>query len=261
MLLPTDLQQQLTPEYVASLPQEAQSELADLLEERERVWNRTMIERLYPDTGPLRRELYPKHLQFFAAGTDEMERCMMAANRVGKTLGVGGYETALHLTGEYPDWWEGRRFDHPIRAWVAGDTGETTRDIVQLALMGPIGELGTGLIKGEHIIGEPTKRQGISQAMDIARIRHVSGGISQVGFKSYDQGRKKFQGTEKHLVWCDEEPPEDVYSECMLRLMTVNGMMLCTFTPLEGLTNVALRFLPELAPIEETDASAEGMAA
>ena len=31
------------------------------------------------------------------------ERAMMAANRVGKTWGAGGYETALHLTGRYPD--------------------------------------------------------------------------------------------------------------------------------------------------------------
>lgn len=164
------------------------------------------------------------------------------------TWGVGGYETALHLTGEYPDWWPGRRFDHPIEAWAAGDTSETTRDIVQAALMGPLGELGTGLIPAANIIGEPVKRAGVPGAMDTGRIRHKSGGISLIGFKSFDQGRKKFQGTAKHLVWLDEEPPEDVYDECMVRLMTVDGMMLCTFTPLEGLTKVALRFLPGLAP-------------
>ena len=174
----------------------------------------------------------------------------MAANRVGKTLGVGGYETTLHLTGDYPDWWEGRRFDHPVDGWAAGDTTETTRDIIQHTLMGPQGELGTGLIPAANIIGEPTKRSGVSGAMDTAKIRHKSGGVSYLGFKSYDQGRKKFQGTAKHVIWMDEEPPKAVYSECLLRLMTLNGMMLCTFTPLEGLTEVALSFLPELAPKE-----------
>src|SRR4030095_5407433 len=60
---------------------------------------------LYPDEGPLRRELYAKHLQFFAAGIAHQERAAIAANRVGKSLGIGGYEVRLHLTGLYPEWW------------------------------------------------------------------------------------------------------------------------------------------------------------
>ncbi len=225
-------------------------ELLSLLEEQQKRQQRTKLSRLYPDKGPLRRELYPKHLEFFKAGLLHQERCMMAANRVGKTWGVGGYETALHLTGRYPEWWDGRRFDHPIEAWAAGDTIETTRDIVQKALMGVggDGELGTGLIPGECIIGEPTKRASSSSgAMDTAAIRHVSGGKSLLGFKSYDQGRKKFQGTAKHLVWIDEEPPMDVYLEALTRLMTLDGMMICTFTPLEGQTEVANMFHDVLA--------------
>lgn len=177
---------------------------------------------------------------------------MMAANRVGKTWGVGGYETTLHLTGRYPHWWDGRRFEHPVEVWAAGDTSETTRDIVQKALMGVggeggEGELGTGLIPGDDIIGEPTKRSGVSGAMDTAAIRHLSGGTSVLGFKSYDQGRKKFQGTAKHVIWPDEEPPQDVYEEMLMRLMTTDGLMLCTFTPLEGPTTVANMFMEVMA--------------
>src|ERR1043166_6085582 len=125
-----------------------------LLDLTERAAARNRLASLYPDDGPLRRELFPKHLQLFAAGRIHQERCMMAANRVGKTV-AGGYETALHLTGRYPAWWEGRRFAGPIEAWVAGDTAETARDIVQAALMGPPAEPGTGLIPGATIIGEP----------------------------------------------------------------------------------------------------------
>jgi len=72
------------------------------------------ILRYYPDTGPLRRELYPKHMEFFRAGATARERLMLAANRIGKTEGLGAYEVTLHLTGRYPAWWEGRRFDHEI---------------------------------------------------------------------------------------------------------------------------------------------------
>lgn len=170
----------------------------------------------------------------------------MAGNRVGKTL-VGAYETTVHLTGEYPDWWIGRRFDGPIDAWAAGDTSETTRDIVQAELLGPVGNFGLGMLPKRTIIGEPSKRMGVAGAVDTVRVQHVSGGESTVGFKSYDQGRKKFQGTKKHLCWCDEEPPADVYDEMMLRLMTTDGLMLCTFTPLSGLTEIALRYLPHMA--------------
>src|SRR6185312_7726204 len=99
----------------------------------------------------------------------------------------------------------------------------------------------------QAIIGEPARRSGTSNAIDTCSVRHISGGTSYLGFKSYDQGRRKFQGTAKHVVWLDEEPPADVYDECMLRLMTTDGLMLCTFTPLQGLTEIVQRFMPQLA--------------
>lgn len=219
-----------------------------LLEERERRKKRRKFFDLYPETGPLRRELYPKHMQFFAAGATEWERAMIAANRVGKTWGVGAYEVTCHLTGLYPDWWEGLRFNEPIDTWAAGDTSETTRDVIQFALTGVSGdgsegELGTGMIPGTMILGQPTAKRGIAGAFDTMRVKHASGGVSKLGFKSYDQGRKKFQGTAKHLIWLDEECPEDVYTECVTRLMTLNGHLLATFTPLEGATAVVRKFM------------------
>lgn len=227
-------------------------ELLELLQEKQRRQNTSRLFKIYPATGPLRRSLYPKHMEFLRLGKDHQERAFMAANRVGKTLGAGGYETALHLTGLYPDWWEGRRFDHPVDVWAAGDTSETTRDIVQRTLLGPIGEMGTGLIPERHIMGDPTHRRGVADAIDTVQVRHSSGGTSLLGFKSYDQGRAKFQGTAKHVIWLDEEPPEDVYGECLVRLMTTDGLMMLTFTPLLGLSDVALKFLPDMAPAPTT---------
>lgn len=232
-------------------------ELASLLEEVERRKARRKLYDLYPATGPLRRELYTKHMEFFRLGADAgvNERAFMAANRVGKTWGAGGYETALHLTGRYPDWWEGRRFDGPVDWWAAGDTGETTRDIIQYCLLGPVDEIGTGLIPGKDIVGEPSRRRGVADAIDTVAVRHVSGGFSVLGFKSYDQGRKKFQGTAKHGVWLDEECPQDVYTECLLRLMTTDGLIMLTFTPLSGVSEVVLQFMDEakLAALSDGD--------
>ena len=59
----------------------------------------------------------------------------MAANRIGKSY-CGSMELSYHLTGLYPDWWEGRMYKQPIIAWAGGVSNETTRDIVQFELLG-----------------------------------------------------------------------------------------------------------------------------
>lgn len=168
---------------------------------------------------------------------------MLAANRVGKTEGVGGYELTLHLTGDYPEWWVGRRFDKPIKAWVAGDTGTTVRDILQAKLFGPFNHQGTGLIPADAI-ARITRGMGKADTIDTAYIKHKNGGLSQLTFKSYDQRRESFQGTEQDVIWLDEEPPLGIYTECLLRTMTNNGMIMLTFTPLMGMSEVVLQFLP-----------------
>src|ERR1039458_5911152 len=81
--------------------------------------SRTKLYAMFPDQGPYRRELYPRHVEFLAAGATFRERLFMAANRTGKTE-TGAYEMACHLTGRYPDWWQGRRFSEPINAWACG---------------------------------------------------------------------------------------------------------------------------------------------
>lgn len=197
----------------------------------------------FPDTGPLRRELYPKHLEFFAAGADHRERLLIAANRVGKTEGVGGYELTLHLTGQYPEWWTGRRFTRPVRCWAAGDTSKTVREILQQKLLGPIGNWGTGLLPGDSI-ERVIRSAGVADTAEIVYVKHVNGGISPLVFKSYDQRREAFQGTEQDVIWLDEEPPMDIYTEALLRTMTNNGMLMLTFTPLLGMSEVVLNFLP-----------------
>jgi phage terminase large subunit-like protein len=214
--------------------------------EFERRAKRRKIDSYYPDAGPLRRELYPQHMAFFDLGAQVSTRCFMAGNRSGKTEGGGGYETALHLTGKYPMWWTGRRFDRPIDAWAAGDTKETVRDIIQSKMVGPENDVGTGLLLGDSII-RTVRRQNGNGSLDYVDVRHTSGGVSRLGFKSYDQGREAFQGTEKDLIWLDEEANEGIRAECVMRLMTTNGLMIETFTPLRGLTPIVLRYLGDEA--------------
>jgi phage terminase large subunit-like protein len=228
---------------ITNPPANKKNQLLELLVEKKYRRDTKRITRYYPDTGALRRELYVKHLEFFKAGAIHKERLMLAANRIGKSEGVGGYELTLHLTGEYPNWWEGKRFDNPIKAWAAGDTSKTVRDIIQSKLLGPVGSFGTGLIPKENIISTASK-QGIADAIEIIRVRHKSRGESILVLKSYDQRREAFQGTEQDVVWYDEEPPFEIYIEGLMRTMTTGGLVLCTFTPLLGISETVLYFLP-----------------
>lgn len=166
----------------------------------------------------------------------------MAGNRTGKTES-GAYETTCHLTGRYPEWWPGKRFSRPTHGWAAGDTSKTTRDIIQLKLYGPMESPGTGMIPGE-LIKHRTLKPGTPEAIDTIYVKHVTGGTSTLVLKSYDQKRTAFQGNEEDHIWLDEEPDLDIYTECLLRTMTTGGIVLLTFTPLSGLSEVVLSFMP-----------------
>lgn len=220
-----------------------------LLEEKKKRIARNRIKTLYPDDGPYRRELYVKHTEFFAAGDEFNERALLGGNRSGKTL-AGAFETTCHLTGKYPRWWRGKKFDSHTDGWCAGDTARTVRDILQKELLGPPGDAsqeGTGMIPGDLIQGTSVKH-GLADCLESVRVKHASGGTSILHFKSYDQGRQAYQGTSQHFIWLDEECPIEIYTECLLRTMTTNGIVYLTATPLLGLTDLMLSFLPELQP-------------
>lgn len=189
---------------------------------------------------------YKKQVVFHAAGKTYRERLLIAANQVGKTWSAG-FETAMHLTGRYPDNWQGRTFAKPVSGWAAGVTSEVTRDSVQRVLCGRINSIGTGAIPKDAIKDKSLKR-GVADALDTMVIRFGGGGDVQageslLGFKSYDQGREKFQAETLDFVWFDEEPDDDIYMEGLTRTNATNGIVYMTFTPLKGMTTTVKRFL------------------
>jgi phage terminase large subunit-like protein len=210
--------------------------LLEVLEEQKRRVTERMFYHQFPDTGNLRRELYVKHMEFFKTGAKHSIRVFMAANRVGKSYGMA-YEMVCHLIGVYPDWWEGKRFTAPVDTWIVGDISKTVRDILQNVLLGDMDHIGTGMIPALNI-ERCWKAMGVAEYLDTVTVKHSSGGISSIQFKSYDQGRKAFQGTAKDIIWLDEECNEEIYQECLMRTMTTNGMIVMTFTPLLGMTKL-----------------------
>ena len=189
---------------------------------------------------------YPKQREFHSAGAKYRERLLLAANQVGKTY-AGAMEVAIYATGRYPQDWTGHRFEHAPRMWVCGELSEVVRETVQKLLLGETGYHGTGTIPKDAIL-EIVPARGTPELVDTIRVRHADGGSSTIGLKSYSQGRERFQGATLDFVWCDEEPPSDVFHEILTRLNVTGGPLILSFTPLLGMSEVVRRFLLEKSP-------------
>lgn len=211
--------------------QAAKRELAQAMEE---LNNRRRLNKMAAwKMLPKQREVAYSH---------EAVVAFMACNKGGKTV-TAAYIVAVHATGRYPADWKGpKSLDRPPEIWCAGVTIATTRDIIQKELLGDINtSLGTGMIPKESIIGI-RKMTGNPDSVAVIYVRHEPTGlVSMVGLKSTEQGRATFQGTNKFLVWIDEQPmktPYDTFSEAKMRTVidrSRGAFVLFTYTPLEGM--------------------------
>lgn len=108
--------------------------------------------------------------------------------------------------------------------WVCSESFEVQRDVVQTEML--------------QWLPKPEIRRITYRMKDVIDQIHLKNG-SKITFKSYDQGRQKFQGAKIQWVHLDEEPPEDVYKEILMRLMDSKGYLWATMTPaLKGETFV-----------------------
>ena len=175
----------------------------------------------------------------------------MAANRVGKTYSAA-FELACHLTGNYPEWWEGLRFDYPINAWALGATGEQMRDVIQSNLVGDYdgNEInGKGAIPYDSIDQSSVIRSSQTRGLikDI-RVKHSTGAYSTLSLKSYSQGQHVLMGQSIDYILIDEEPKDQaIYPQCVTRTATGNrgngGYVTLTFTPENGRTPLVLSLI------------------
>lgn len=196
---------------------------------------------------------YPKQQTFHDLGSHKRERLLMAGNQLGKTYSAAA-ETAFHLTGEYPENWKGKKYTKPNSGWIAGESSLLVRDGPQKLLCGKPGvdkAFGTGLIPKSAFADKPSLSRGVTDAYDTIQVTHktdgIEDGVSTATFKSYEQGREKFQAETLDWIWNDEEPPEDIYGEELARITATNGMIYMTFTPLKGRTEVVMRYMDEIS--------------
>ena len=201
-------------------------------------------------------EPYPWQTTLANASDANKQILAMCANQIGKST-AGAEITARHLTGLYPKDWDGHKFKEPIYSWAAGVSNDTTRDIIQTELLGLAedpGLLGTGMVP-KHCIGTLTRRRGTTgNTYDSVLVLHHDpdtgepNGWSRIGFKSYEMGEEKFFGRPLDWIWLDEQPPSNIYTQCITRTVATSGYVMMTFTPEHGVTPTVHQFMHDRKP-------------
>jgi phage terminase large subunit-like protein len=196
-------------------------------------------------------EFYEPQMRFFADGAKHHQRLLRGGNQVGKSWACA-FEASLHMNGNYPKWWPGKRFNRPTRGWIVGVTGQLVRDGPQRQLTAKQGEFGTGTIPLAAFAGRPVMVPGGTGAIDTMNVVHETDGVrdgtSTATFKSFEQGSAKMQSESVDWIWIDERCSEEVYSELYARTTATDGIIFLSYTPLKGGGELTYRFLNEYSP-------------
>jgi phage terminase large subunit-like protein len=192
--------------------------------------------------------LYDWQHEFIHLTATHSQCCLIAANRIGKTY-LGTYIDAIHALGEYPDDWDGHRFDHAPLIWCLGYSGEKTRDLLQKPLVGQKNgdTFAGGLIPADRIIGYESMT-GTPNAVRTLLIKHKSGDTSRIQFWSYSQGQHALMGDDVDWFHIDEEPRDSsIFPQVLTRTASGDkgngGRGILTFTPENGRTELVIQFM------------------
>ena len=173
------------------------------------------------------RKKHKKQLAFHKC--KKRNRWVFGGNRSGKTE-CGAVEAVWMARGCHPY----RKNRKDVFGWVVSPTMQVQRDVAQKKILS---YLRSDQI-ADIVMVSGRKDNPAAGIVDQIVVKNVLGGTSVIGFKSCDQGRERFQGSSLDFVWFDEEPPKDIYEECLMRVIDRRGDIFGTMTPLKGLTFV-----------------------
>ncbi len=171
--------------------------------------------------------IHKKQLEFHKC--QKRNRWVFGGNRTGKTE-CGAVETIWLSLGIHPF------KPNKIRTecWVVSLSNRVQKEVAQSKILKYLPKNSI-----QKIVMQQGKRDfPESGIIECIEVKNISGNISRIWFKSCEEGREKFQGTSLDFVWFDEEPPEDIYYECRMRILDKQGEIFGTMTPLKGFTYI-----------------------
>lgn len=171
------------------------------------------------------QKIHKKQIEFHKS--TKRNRWVFGGNRTGKTE-CGAIETIWLSLGIHPY----RENREKTECWVVSLSRRVQKEVAQSKILKYL---------PKNCIQDITMTEGKKTSPDNGVIESITvknkfGNSSKIWFKSCEEGREKFQGTSLDFVWFDEEPPEDIYRECQMRILDKQGEMFGTMTPLKGLT-------------------------
>lgn len=181
-------------------------------------------------------------LKAFALGKTEKVRGIMAANRIGKSY-AATFELVCHLTGLYPEWWPGHKFDRAVNCLMLGESWSQiiNPDAIHDLVFGRLIELGTGWIPKDKIFN--VQKSGQLGTIAICNIQHISGQFSSLKVGTYQSGDNVLMGSTLDFVLIDECPNDkSILPQCVKRTWSSGGKVLAAFTPEKGLNDTVKEF-------------------
>lgn len=170
-------------------------------------------------------KIHQKQLEFHKC--TKRNRWVFGGNRSGKTE-CGAVESIWICLGIHPF----RKNRKNANGWVVSLSQQVQRDVAQKKILNYLDS--NAIVDIIMLSGKKSSPE--NGIIDQIILKNKFGGHSVLGFKSCDQGREKFQGASLDFVWFDEEPPQDIYQECLMRVIDRRGDIFGTMTPLKGLT-------------------------
>ena len=139
-------------------------------------------------------------------------RGLIGGNRSGKTT-AGQMEVQWYARGRHPY----RNVLAPNHGWIVALDNEVLEDVILPQLF-------------TYLPEEMIKRYN-----RVMKVLELTNG-SIIKFKSCESGAKKFQSAECRWIWFDEEPPKEIWDECLIRVGAGEPLdVWLTMTPLDGM--------------------------
>lgn len=140
------------------------------------------------------------------------------------------------LSGTMPAWLKEKADTQGIRIWCLHTTHMTSVSSQQNVFYKYLPQELKNAKRSAHTQISWTQKNGFSDNTAVYK-------KNQIWFLNYAQDIKVVEGAEVDYVWCDELVPADWLETLRYRLVTRNGKMLVTFTPIVGYTQVVKEYV------------------
>lgn len=171
---------------------------------------------------------------------DRSELLILGGNRAGKTewaaKRIAQAFVGTDLSGTMPSWIKEKSARRGINIWCLHTTNMTSVSMQQNVFYKYLPRELKEAKKNKHTQVSWTQKNGFSDNTAVYQ-------NNQIWFLNYAQDIKVVEGGEVDFVWCDELVPADWLETLRYRLVTRNGKLIVTFTPILGYTQVVKEYI------------------